>query len=297
MAMIHLSRGATSLGAFPEEQVREGLRGGRFTPSDLGWREGMANWQPLSQFSEFAADIAAAAAAPPPQIGAASASTPPPAELALETPAPCSGLPWDQRQEKGLFNAFIETLQLVLSKPTAAFTAMRREGGLGEPLLYAIIGGTFGAVFAIIYNFLLRSFALFGTREGPFAHAFSGIAVIFLLILTPIIVAIGVFIGSAILHLCLMIVGGAKQSFETTFRTICFAGGSVNPLLVIPFCGGLIVFIWKIILYCIGLARTHETETGRAVVAVLLPIIVCCGGGLLLAMMFGVLGAWSASQH
>jgi hypothetical protein len=296
MAMIHVSRGATSLGAFPEEQVREGLRGGRFTPSDLGWREGMANWQPLSQFPEFAADIAAAATVPPPQIGPAPTSTPPPAEATFETPAPRSGLPWDQRQEKGLFNAFIETLQLVLSKPTAAFTAMRGEGGLGEPLLYAIIGGTFGAVFAVIYNFVLRSFALFGTREGPFAHVFSGIGVIFLLILTPIFVAIGVFIGSAILHVCLMIVGGARHSFETTFRTICFAGGSVNPLLVIPFCGGLIVLIWKIILYCIGLAHTHETETGRAVVAVLLPIIVCCGGGLLLAIMFGVLGTWSASH-
>jgi hypothetical protein len=30
---------------------------------------------------------------------------------------------------------------------------------------------------------------------------------------------------------------------------------------------------------------------------VLLPLIVCCGGGLLLAMMFGAIGAWSASQH
>jgi len=52
--MIHLDRGATSLGIFSEEEVREGLRSGRFVPGDMGWREGMANWQPLSQFSEFA---------------------------------------------------------------------------------------------------------------------------------------------------------------------------------------------------------------------------------------------------
>ncbi|PYK53054.1 MAG: transporter, partial [Verrucomicrobia bacterium] len=45
MAMIHVNRGATSLGAFPEEEVHEGLRTGRFVPTDLGWREGMANWQ------------------------------------------------------------------------------------------------------------------------------------------------------------------------------------------------------------------------------------------------------------
>jgi hypothetical protein len=103
------------------------------------------------------------------------------------------------------------------------------------------------------------------------------------------------FIASAILHVCLMIVGGAKQSFETTFRVVCFAEGSVSPLLVIPFCGGLVVGIWKIILYCIGLARAHETDTGRAVIAVLLPLIVCCGG--LLLLIFGVLGAISAAHH
>jgi hypothetical protein len=285
MAMIHVSRGATSLGAFSEEDVREGLRTGRFMSNDLGWREGMASWQPLSQFPELSG------AAPP--LG-----PPPPQPVpTTEVVIPRGGLPWDQRQEKGFFNAFIETLQMVLSKPVAAFTAMKREGGLGEPLLYAIIGGTFGAIFAVIYNFVLRTSALLPSRHAPFTHLLSGVGLFGVLILTPFFVVIGAFVGSAILHLCLMIVGGAKQTFETTFRVICFAGGSVNPLLVIPFCGGLIVGIWKIVLYCIGLAHAHETDTGRAVLAVLLPVVVCCGGGVLLLFMFGALGAWSASQH
>jgi hypothetical protein len=282
MAMIHVNRGATSLGAFSEEEVREGLRTGRFAPTDIGWREGMADWQPLSQFPELGA---ATPAAPPAQISAAAG---------METPPPRSGLPWDERQTKGIINAFIETLQMVLSKPVAAFTAMKREGGLGEPLLYAIIGGTFGGVFAVTYNFALRSLAPFGDRHGDLPHLFAGFGWIFLLVLTPLFVVIGMFIVSAILHVCLMIVGGAKQSFETTFRVVCFAEGSASPLLVIPFCGGLITGIWKVVLYCIGLARAHETETGRAVIAVLLPLIVCCGGFLLL--IFLVLGTWSA-QH
>src|ERR1051326_9356316 len=70
MAMIHVNRGATSLGAFPEEQVREGIRSGRFLPTDLGWREGMASWQPLSQFAEFAAEPGPTGAPPPPQPAA-----------------------------------------------------------------------------------------------------------------------------------------------------------------------------------------------------------------------------------
>jgi hypothetical protein len=63
---------------------------------------------------------------------------------------------------------------------------------------------------------------------------------------------------------------------------------------MIPVCGGLISGVWGLVCSCIGLARAHETDTGRVVIAVLLPLIVCCGGFLLL--IFLVLGTWSA-QH
>ena len=290
--MIHVNRGATSLGAFPEEQVREGIRAGRFLRTDLGWREGMASWQPLSQFADLADDFAAAPAAsapPAPQTPTAPAMIAP---TTGSTSAPRSGLPWDERHTKGFFSAFIETLQTVLTRPSEAFTAMRREGGLGEPLLYAIIGGSFGLVFYFIYQLAFQSLGMFANRPNPLAHLVgAGIGGVILIIFVPVLVAIGAFINAAILHVCLMIVGGAKQPFETTFRVICFASGSVFPLMVVPLCGGVIAGIWDIILRCIGLARAHETETGRAVLAVLLPVIVCCCGGFLCVMMLGGFGA------
>jgi hypothetical protein len=290
MAMIHVNRGATSLGAFSEEDVREGLRTGRFAANDLGWREGMASWQPLSQFPELAA---AAPAAPPPQPGVPSTIPPATAGSPSDIPAPHGGLPWDQRQTRGFFNAFIETLQMVLSRPTVAFTAMKREGGLGEPLLYMLVGGSFGLVVYFIYSFVFQSFGIYGQRN-PIAHLVGmGVGWIFLLILTPVLIVIGTFINSAILHVCLMIVGGAKQTFETTFRVVCFSGGSVAPLMIVPLCGAFIVGIWEIVLRCIGLARAHETDTGRAVLAVFLPLVVCCGGVIFLAFLFGGLSALS----
>src|ERR1044072_6704847 len=106
MAMIHVNRGTTSLGVFSEQEVREGLSAGRFAPTDIGWREGMATWQPLSQFAEFggaAAPVARAVAARP-------------------------GLPWEPRQERGFFSAFMETLTMVLTRPAEAFSVMKREG-------------------------------------------------------------------------------------------------------------------------------------------------------------------------
>jgi len=288
MAMIHVNRGATSLGALPEEEVREGLRTGRFASSDLGWREGMPSWKPLSQFSEFAA---AAPTAPPAQIGATSTS---------ETAAPRSGLPWEHRHERGFANAFIETLALVLTKPDLAFRTMKTEGGLAEPLVYALIGGCVGGIVSLLLSLGLQSMGLFAGQRDTFA-ALAGIGVgsIALIVLVPVFIVIGLFIGAAIVHLCLMIVGGANKSFETTFRVLAFSQGSTGPLQIIPVCGGLIAGVWALVVNCIGLARAHETTTGRATLAVLLPVIVCCGGGLLLLFlfMFGALGAWSGSHH
>jgi len=287
MATFHINRGGTSLGTFSQEDVRAGLSAGRFLGTDLGWREGMATWEPLAQISEFAQETGpGGAASPQPQFTGASTVTP------MATIAPRSGLPWDDRQQRGILRAFFDTMIMVLTRPAEAFTAMKREGGFGDPLLYAIIGSSVGYVAYFIYNVLLSSARLLGTHENPVMHMMGGgIRSLILIICVPVLVAIGAFIASGILHLCLMIVGGAKQSFETTFRVVCFGGGSADPILIIPICGGLIGGIWKIVLYCIGLARGHETDTGRAVLAVVLPLIICCGGAIALMMVgFGALG-------
>ena len=298
MATIHVNRGATSLGAFPEEQVRESIRAGRFLPSDLGWKEGMASWQPLSQFVEFASDFPAgtpAPVAPPTQTSGAPAAS----AIVATSVVPRSGLPWDERHTKGMFSAFIETLQMVLTRPGEAFTAMRREGGLGEPLIYALIGGSIGGIVSFLFSMGLQSLGVMGNRQHNAFAAMVGVGAgsILFIILLPLFICIGLFIGAAIIHVCLMIVGGAKQSFETTFRVVAYTHGSTGPLQMVPVCGGIIAGVWALVVYCIGLARAHETETGRAVLAVLLPLIVCCGGGILLAVMFGALGAFNASQH
>jgi hypothetical protein len=112
-----------------------------------------------------------------------------------------------------------------------------------------------------------------------------------MVLFVPVLLALGLFVGSGILHLCLMLVGGAKRSYEATFRVMCFAAGSAYPLMIVPICGGMISGVWCLVLECIGLTKVHDTSTGKAVLAVLLPLVVCCGGGFLFAIMFGVLGS------
>ncbi|MGH8095016.1 MAG: YIP1 family protein [Chthoniobacterales bacterium] len=276
MANIQVNRGETKLGNFSEEEIREGLKSGRFAPTDLGWREGMPAWLPLAQFPEFATPGALA-----------------PAEVSV----PQSGLPWDRRRELGLLPAFIETLKLVLLNPTAAFGAMKPEGGLGEPLIYAVIGSSFGFLFYFIFSMFFSSLG-FMRDHNPLAGFIGfGIGGIFMLVFIPFAVVLGLFIGSGIVHLCLMLVGGAKRSYETTFRVLCYSAGSAYPLMIIPICGGFISGIWCLVVECIGLGRAHETTTGKALLAVFLPIVVCCGGWVLLAVMFGSIGALMGHHH
>jgi len=195
-------------------------------------------------------------------------------------------LPWEHRDTRGFFNAFADTLVMVLTKPAVAFTVMRTEGDFGGPLLFAIIGGGIGAVVAFFLGLLVNSFGLVRPRHDAMGAMFgmtaSGVGFISQLIA----VAIAPFVWGALVHVALMLLGGAKKTFETTFRVIAFAQGSTALLQLVPCCGWFIALVWNIVASSIGIARAHDTDTGRATFAVLLPLIVCCGGGLIIIFAF-----------
>jgi len=181
-----------------------------------------------------------------------------------------------------------------LTKPGEAFAVMKTEGDLVGPMLFALIGGSAGMIVSFLFQIVLQSIGVMGSGQNPIAKMFGmGIGIPFFIVLVPVMMIVGMFLGSGILHLCLMIVGGARKPFETTFRVVCFSSGSTYLLAMIPFCGGMIAGVWNVVLECIGLARAHETDTGKAVMAVLLPIIVCCGGGLLFVILMGGIGVLS----
>ena len=52
---IFINRNGADFGPYEVEDIRSFLATGRFTAADAGWREGMADWRPLSAFPEFAA--------------------------------------------------------------------------------------------------------------------------------------------------------------------------------------------------------------------------------------------------
>lgn len=285
MSTIHVARDGTNLGSFPKEEILEGLRTGRFLPTDMAWEAGMTDWRPLAQV------VAEKPAEATPSSGAAgtTALAADPATSGFGATAPGGGLPWENREQLGFFKAYFDTVAMVLTKPGEAFALMKTEGDMMGPMLFAVIGGSIGMIVSVVLQMVLNSVGFMASRQSDMLGiGFVGVWMVAYIIFIPVMVVVGMFILSGILHLCLMIVGGAKKSFETTFRVVCFSAGSTYLLAMIPFCGNFIAMVWNIVLEIIGLARAHETDTGKAALAVLLPIIVCCGGAILLGILGGV---------
>ena len=288
MPMIHVARDGAKLGEFTLEQIRAGLETGQFRPSDLGWQSGMADWRPLSEFVGAAAPGAAGATPSMPLaaagVSAASAGT---------------GLPWEHRVQLGFVKAWFDTVSLLITKPSEAFTIMRPEGGLVDPLVFGLIGGCAGGIVSLLCQGLFQSIPGFAARNEALDFFGVGLWAIIIIyaVLMPILVTVGLFIGAGILHLCLMMVGGANRSFETTFRVACFTAGAANLFSMIPICGGIIALVYHIVLECIGLSRAHQTTTGKALLAIFLPMIVCCGLIVLFGVVLGGFGAFFSHQH
>jgi hypothetical protein len=203
---------------------------------------------------------------------------------------------WDDRDRVGLGQAFLETSRQVLTGPTAFYRSMPVTGGLGSPLLYALIAGWLGLAAAAVYQAIWVT--IVGPTQLPFAVGRPELAELFAfleswtglvaqLVLGGISVVISVFVASGVLHVMLLILGGARHGFEATLRVVSFAQAPslllLLPFFLLPFCGLLLV-VWSLALYAIGLAQAQQAGGGRAAAAVLLPILAlccCCSAALL----------------
>jgi hypothetical protein len=223
----------------------------------------------------------------------ATSSAPPPPE----PPPQAAPIPWEDPARASAFERFVETAKLLATRPSEAFAGMPTTGGIGSPLVYAIAVGWVGIGIAVVWNTLFQGMwipFMGGGEEAAVAAGFTAAWAVGMILLAPIFVVIGVFIGAAILHLMLMIVGGANNGFEATVRVVCYAQ-TAQLAGIIPFCGGLISMVWAIILYVIGLSTAHRTTQGKAILAVVLPVVLCCAFAAAL-MFMGVLAGVAASR-
>ncbi len=204
---------------------------------------------------------------------------------------PPNPLPWEARETRGLVPSFFDTLGLLVTRPAEAWARMREGGDSTSPLLFGVAvcwlsTALQGILFRLIAAPMLPAFL--GRRFGMMRDL-GGVGLAVRLIMAPFVIAIALFLGAAILHLCCMLVGALQNSrsgFEGSLRAVCYS--EVSSLAsIIPLVGGLIAIVWWIVLAVQGIQRLHHTTSGKAVAAVLIPVVVCCGGLVLIALAVG----------
>jgi hypothetical protein len=195
-----------------------------------------------------------------------------------------SAPPWERRDQIGIAAGLVETTTQVLSGPEGFFARMPVTGGLTSPLLYGVLIGYVGLVASTLYSLVFRltfgglgGFARHGgplERFAPFLE--GGVSLVGNLVFGPVFIAIGLFIWSAILHVMLLLLGGAQRDFEATFRVAGYTQAT-SILQIVPVCGSLASIVYGIVVAIIGLSHAHGIGKGKAAAAVLIPIaLVCC---------------------
>jgi hypothetical protein len=225
----------------------------------------------------------------------------------VEEPTPGAGArektPWEDRAAQGSFNGLLKTVKGALFGPAEFFRKMAVTGGLMDPILYALIVGMVGVIFSYLWQILfqgtIQNYLPVEMKKMPGFNIFPTLGLAVLAVLMPFMIILGLFIWSGILHVFLMMVKGTKAGFEATFRVVSYSYGT-NVLNIIPFCGGIIAWVWSIVLAIIGLKEAHETSGGKAAFAVLFPFLLCCGlvvavGLLMMGLIAASIGA--TAQH
>jgi hypothetical protein len=168
---------------------------------------------------------------------------------------------------------FYEKVKGFILEPSKTFDATK-EDTLEDALKYYVgITAIFSAISAVLFAF---ASTLFGSMMGGFGMmmgASAGIAgAISIFVMLLILMVIGAFIGGAIVHIFVYIVGGRK-GIAKTIIALMYAD---TPYLLfgwIPLIG-LIAAIWALVLNVLGIRKFQELTTGRAILAIFMPLII-----------------------
>lgn len=161
----------------------------------------------------------------------------------------------EENMEKNVKN-ILGTAVKVITNPAGFYREMPKTGGLIEPLIFAVaLGLVSGVITAILSIFSLGSVASF----------WMGLAYI---ILSPIMVAIGSFIGAAIIFIIWKIMG-SQEPYETAYRCMAYSMAiyPVTVLLgIIPYLGSILGLAWMLYLIVVASTEVHKIPKQTALI-------------------------------
>jgi hypothetical protein len=202
-----------------------------------------------------------------------------------------SGTAIDSETRGKWLDAGWAVVKMSIADPVGHFEKVAAGGGWLRPWLFALVISAIvfmiAAAYQLGFQMLAASIEIAADIANPLAMLSVPFSAVFLVSFAVIGVPVGttvmLILQACIYHLCLMVLGAAKRSLVDSFRVVCY---SVGPQLfqIVPVLGGVVAWVWQLVLTIMGMKVVHRTSYGRSAIAVLLPMLLCCGVILLIGM-------------
>ncbi len=185
--------------------------------------------------------------------------------------------------------------QLLFQSPYELVDRVPVTEGLGAPLRFTLLCSLpvtlLMALIGIFMGVMGSIVAAQGNAKGPEGWIFAGMG-LFYIVLIPISVFAGFFIGGVLSHCFLWVWGGLRdgRGLEQTLRMNGYYLGFFMVFYLVPLLN-ILVAMGGPAFQGIALARLHRTDTWRGICAAYTPL--CCG---CLAYV-GIIGMVAAMGH
>mgnify|MGYP001770862665 FL=1 len=205
--------------------------------------------------------------------------------------------PFEEREAYGgFFPALWQTWLAACFRPAKFFESVGNSQNLTPALIFGVLVGWVGNFVGQLWSVLFQaplfiSFRIHQPWVGKEEVAMQLGWLVALGLLGWLFVLLNILLLGLLVHLFLLLFGGAKQGLVTTLRVVAYAQAPAL-FLAIPCLGPCVAVIWGLVLDIIGLATAHRTEIWRSALAVLVPVVVC-----LLCLVGGAMIAAFVSQN
>jgi hypothetical protein len=250
----HYERNGQPCGPVPGAEIARLLAEGVIGAHTRVWREGMPDWAPLEDvWSPPGPAVEPGPAVPPPPL-----------------------LPWEQERTMG---AALGTLGLILRSPAGSFARVPPGTGPFNSLLFNVIFSTlFGGIGVVAYRAIAPGWL---PPESELPPGGLKQMVPQLLLLAPFVIAASAVLQAGFIHLCLSLLGVARNSFLATFIACNYVSGAAAVFAMVPVLGPALLTAWSAFALSVGLSVVHEAPWKRTALAVAVPL----GLGFLLALL------------
>ncbi len=177
---------------------------------------------------------------------------------------------WEMRSSWLDVAAFWRTSKSILFRPSAIFTALNYDAGIGNALVYLLIYGSLGQIIGRFWITILGiHYGIIESNALDNTVRFAGT-----ILLTPVLFLALIFLAAGLVHLVLRILLASRRPFSATFQVMAYVSGATSIINVIPFLGRIVMPLWALVLYFVGLSKAHHTSKAKVFFALLLPLVI-----------------------